>query len=782
MAAFEGSHKSLLQGVSQQVARERLDGQVAAQNNMLSDPVTNLRRRPGAAVRRMLTITGSTSGSVMAWDTDIGGYRLRVLLDRNTGTVRLLDEDYADLQTLVSTYLIAADRKDIQATTVGENFVMTNLTVKPTLGAAVSAGIEPTKRGWFYIKAGSFSKTYTVTAISGAVTRTATYTTPNGATAGDAARSTPEYIANQLYTQFLAFASDLVPTVSGAFVHMTTPAAQTLTLSTDSYSSFVITSGAAFLQSTSDLPARLPPAGDGYIIGTTSLRTPVYFQYNSAKQAWLESGAYGSPAELLNMPVVLRRNDADTAFEFDTTMYEGRYSGDDESNPVPGFVERGITGTGSFQGRLVLLSGPLANLSGSGNLHRWFRSTGTEILDSDPIQVGASANSSAAYRHAAPFQKDLLLFSDKYQALIPSGNVPITPRSANVVITSTYEADMAAAPVGMGRTLAYATPRSADFFGVLEVTPSQYTDSQYTSNDVTAHIPKYMPGRCRWAVSSSVANMVLFGSTGDAYSCTVHEYLWSGPDKIQQAWHKWTFPYPISDCFFSGAEINFVFVQNEVVVIATLDPRAGELNADLATRPFLDLTYPGTVVNNVFTLDATMRTFDPELAGKTLLSNRSGTLGGEWVGTKFVTKTDATLTTVGDSFENGAVYAGIPYRSSVSPTPPNVKDSNDVLISSNKLTILRYMVGTTNSGEYEVSVVDSRVGDQPDGEIVPTLYWDSPELQPGSPRIAPNSVAIIPCRTNAETTAMLLSTEKLQELNITSLEFVCKYNQKLRRR
>jgi hypothetical protein len=137
---------------------------------------------------------------------------------------------------------------------------------------------------------------------------------------------------------------------------------------------------------------------------------------------------------------------------------------------------------------------------------------------------------------------------------------------------------------------------------------------------------------------------------------------------------------------------------------------------------------------------------------------------------------------VGDSFTEGPVYAGIPYRSSAAPTPPNVKDSNEVVISSNKLTILRYMVGTANSGEYEVSVVDSSSGGDLGTEIVPTLYWDSPELQPNQARLSTNSVAIIPCRTNAATTTMLLSTDGLQELNIVSLEFTCKYNQKLRRR
>ncbi len=782
MSAFESSHKSLLQGVSQQVPRERLSGQLASQNNMLSDAVSNLRRRPGAEVVRTISTPSATAASVLGWDTDIGGVQLKILLDTNTGTLRLLDSAYADLQTLTSSYLIAADRKSIQACAVGERMVFANLNTKPTLGASAEVGVGPARSGFFYIKAGAFSKTYSITTTINAVVTTKTYTTPDGSAVGDAALATPEYIMGQLITAMASIANVSVLVATGGFAYIAVNVGYTLVLSSSMSGAYLISSGSGFLQATSDLPARLPSQADGLVVATTSNKTPVYFKYNAAAQAWFESGYYGAPGSLTNMPIVVQRNIAGTAWEFDTTPYEGMFSGDTISNPAPPFVTRGITGVGSFQGRLVILAGPTVNMSGSGNLRRWFRSTLTELIDSDPIQVGASGNSSAAYRHAIPFQKDLVLFSEQYQALVPSGNVAITPRNATVVITSSYEADMNTRPVSLGRTLAYAKPRSADFFGVLEMSPSQYTDSQYTSDDVTSHIPKYMPGRSAWSVSSSVANLALFGSTADPYSCTVHEYLWSGPDKVQQAWHKWTFPYQISDAFFSGAKITFVFVQNGITVLCTVDPKAGTLTSELDTRPFLDFIFPGDVVAGVFTLDTTLRTFDPTLAGKAKLGSRSGELAGEWVGTTYTSTTSATLEVDGTGFMEGPVFMGIPYLSSFSPTTPTVKDANGVVISSNKLTILRYMVGTANSGEYEVLVADTALVDISDPEVEAVLYWGSRELDLGHARTSDESVAIVPCRTNAATTTLLVSTTGLQELNLISLEYACKYNQKIKRR
>lgn len=56
MSTFESSYKSLLQGVSQQIPSERLPGQLTSQLNMLSDPVTGLRRRPGVEFKAAITL------------------------------------------------------------------------------------------------------------------------------------------------------------------------------------------------------------------------------------------------------------------------------------------------------------------------------------------------------------------------------------------------------------------------------------------------------------------------------------------------------------------------------------------------------------------------------------------------------------------------------------------------------------------------------------------------------------------------------------------------------
>ncbi len=115
MGAYESSYKSQLQGVSQQIARERLDGQVTAQENMLSDAVSNLRRRPGAGFTYSIAFPGATEDRLVAWPAELSGQRVQVLLNTVDGTVKVLDTAYAVLATLVSSYLITTSPDTIQA-------------------------------------------------------------------------------------------------------------------------------------------------------------------------------------------------------------------------------------------------------------------------------------------------------------------------------------------------------------------------------------------------------------------------------------------------------------------------------------------------------------------------------------------------------------------------------------------------------------------------------------------------------------------------------------------
>ena len=777
MSAFESSYKSLLQGVSQQLPRERLPGQVGSQENMLSDAVTNVRRRPGAAYRFNLPMPGGSFDNIKAWYTDIAGETVHIILNCSNGDITILDDTYAVLDTLSGgAYLTTATPAHIRAATVGDELFLLNRDIKPTAVAAVG-GTSPTLRGYFYISAGAFSRQYTITLQNSNGSVTGTYTTPTGAGAGDAALSTPAYINAQLVSSLNAGGAvglgfTLNSTTAYTYV---ASSVGTCTVNSSTGSAYVQVSKDAYTSVTGNLPAELPSGANGFIMRVGDVRTPQYYKFDSAASAWLESGSFDSPASITNVPVSITRITG--TWTLLTTDFEGRLAGDEESNANPKFLTNGITGIGTYQGRLALLAGPFVRLSASNKPRRMYRSTITSVLDSDPIEVGSSANSSASYEYAVPFQKDLILFSAEYQALVPSGNAAITPRTATVVLTSTHAADMTSPPVTLGRTLMYPTPLSEDFFGVLEMVPSQYTDSQYLSTPATPHLPKYMGGRCRFSVSSGVSGTVILAPSGDTKALIVHEYMWDGDQKVQKAWHRWSFKYDIAAAYFSNEQVTVLFVQNDTLVGCALDPRAGLLTPTAQQRPFLDFHTTLEITDNVVTPPAWLLTFDPTALDSVTLAKVDGDLAGEQVG---FTVDGSTLRTV-RSHPSGPVALGFTYFSGLSPTPPVVKDFNDVVISTNKLTVLRYLVSTENSAEYEVLVRD-RHSESPEAYGVGTLYWSSSELELGAAQVASESVAVVPCRTNANSTTVLVFTEGTGELNIVALEYVLKYNQKIKRR
>ena len=874
MSTFEAAFKSLLQGVSQQIPSERLPGQLSAQLNMMSDPVTNLRRRPGAAYAHSFEWEDATDANIVTWFTDVAGQRCHVLLNTSNGKIKLLDEQYNTLADLEGgAYLTTSDPTKIRAATVGNEFFIGNCGVQPYT-EAVWPGDVPSTYGFFYIVAGAFGKGYTLSIGS----TTTTYTTPSGSGAGDSAYAAPEYIAKALVNQlrgsvatavridslpanftlqkyngsawvavvigdvftkeqlvadtlrinntntaqrsdtfkasiqlsagwhttqasvyYTVFASttqvlnnigafcalvDDLPELAG--ITMSRESAYVLvrgtgvTVNTQTGQSYMIASKNSWVSSASVLPARLPSAANGMVVSVGSSELPQYFKYDSASTRWLECAEYGSPTALKNMPVGLYYDG--TTWLVSPVDFEGRFAGNDASNPSHEFITYGITGLGTYQGRLVILSGPMVSLSGSGNPRRFYRSTVTSVLMDDPIEIGSSMNSSAAYEHAIPFQKDLVLLSKAYQAVLPSGNAAISPTTATIVPTSSYEVDTTSAPIVIGRTLLYATPRSADFFGVFEMVPSSYTDSQYVSQDSTPHLPKYMAGRCRFAVSSSVSNMALFAPSADTRSLIVHEYHWDGDTKVQQSWHTWTFPYPVARAYFASEKIVLLFVRNSMCVLCTIDPRVGVLTFDYARRPFLDMYVMSSITDHDVPMPSWMQAFDTGMIHDIKLVSTTGALAGEPVGFSVGGGAIADTITTVRSHPSGNVGIGTPYRSMFSPTTPQIRDYNQSVIHSGKATLLHYALGTKNSAEFNVMVSDLHDQTMVSESVGSTLYWSSAELALGRSLYSTASVSIIPCRTDLRTTACSVYTDGPGELNAVSLEYVAKYHPKIKRR
>ena len=520
----DGVIPSLLQGISQQIPRERLPGQVGTQQNMVSDLVTGIRRRPGIQHIKTLSLPYDVNpNSVQSKYIELDTAGWHVYLNALSGTLTAVSTDFGTVHSATHPYFLASNGLASTLSTVadGDYLWVLNKGVKPTLGTVDTLKQNPARSGFAYAKTGAFSKSYTVLVVvtnsaGASASYTKTYTTPTGTADGDAAKSNPEGIASGLYT--LLTAADKPGWLSverdGAYLAFTTTAefGASCTVSTSSGSTYLGTSGTMNVNLVSDLPPNLPSSANGFLCAVgTSTKALQYYRWDGSKRTWYETGDYAAAKTLANMPVRVSISST-TGITVDAPAFEGRVAGDDENNPYPQFIGKTLTGISAYQGRLVLMSGAYLNFSAANKPLRFMRSTATQLLSEDAIERGSGSATAASYHFAVPYNRDLLAISSTHQSVVPASTSGLTPASAVVLLSTKQALDVLAEPTVVGRSLMYCTPISADYFGIGELLPSDTTASQYVASELTNHIPRYMKGRCRSIAASSAASIALFTS------------------------------------------------------------------------------------------------------------------------------------------------------------------------------------------------------------------------------------------------------------------------------
>lgn len=790
MSSLEGTIPSLLQGVSQQIPRERKDGQLGAQVNMLSDPVTGIRRRPPAMLLNNATgITAPTTGNLFTAYIERGTDGRHLVINTTTGQWWLLAKNTgAVVNSGTNSYLQASiGAASIQTASINGLTYILNTEKQPATATSNTGKLNPANTGFMLITSASFSKSWDVTVSWTGGSVTGRFTTWDSSEAGNAAWTGANYVLNALrngtdgqgnsaqspspITPINAEVTAAGGTVTVSNNTMFITGLPNCTVTTASGSTFAVASNQMRVNQESDLPYALPSAANGAIcrVGAAGADA-TYYQFDYANRIWNEVGAYNSTSSITNMPLELAADDNIIARTF-----EGRLAGDDDTNADPYFVDNGyITGIAAFQGRLVILSGAGISMSASGLYTRFYRSTVTSLLDTDRIDIASASAQDSVFRNALQFNRDLVVFGDSMQAVVP-GSGALTPTNASVSLTSEFSADSRVSPIVAGQTVLYPNRRNSDYAGILEFVPSPYTASQYTSTDATVHLPRYIPGRIVKMSLSSVTNIGFIQYSGETKSLLVHEYLWDTEGKKQAAWHKWTFQQEILSVH-SQSEVMYLFTRNPstgIVQIQTIDPRAGFVADGVYNMPYTDAQVGVVVSGGKFTVPANLQ--GGAYATDLLLTYPSSSaLSGDVVG---VASYAGTVGTVSRGVPDGTYTCGFKIPSSFTITPPILKDGNGNIVGSGHVRLIRLDAAARKSGNFDVAVVDSSRSISNSGEYS-GLIMNSSELSPDlAPRFDLGNI-IVPCRTNSDTTEVTFSTDLALEMNILDISYILKYNQR----
>lgn len=318
-----------------------------------------------------------------------------------------------------------------------------------------------------------------------------------------------------------------------------------------------------------DVPGKNPTGTNPLLIGKLNSVVSVDFNPNGGEEAegWtayesLGTGVYeetyrrGARTTYMpsTMPHVLVR-EADGSFTFKEGEWGERMVGDEQSVPAMSFVGKQIHDAFFYRNRLGFITDDSIILSKAGLFFDFWADTAKEVLDSDPIDLTLNSTEISTLRYAVPFNSDLIVFGETSQYTVTAQGA-LTPRTINAQPTTNFSSSKDVRPLPLGQNLYFSSQRKP-WEGVWEYYVMQNA-YQTSAQEVTQHVPRYIPQGVHQLAGSPSENMILALTSGEPNALFVYQFLWANDEKVQESWGKWT---------FSGSVLGAVFIQSRVYLV-----------------------------------------------------------------------------------------------------------------------------------------------------------------------------------------------------------------------
>lgn len=773
---------NLIGGVSQQGEAIRRPTQTELQNNAYPSLVEGNSKRPPAEFLAKLydgTLGPSYHHTINRED---GHYKV-VITD---GDLFVVDMDTGSEVTVAfpdgKGYLSASSpRQDFHAITVSDSTFILNKTVATAMSASTSA--DPGPQAVVDVQAGNYATTYEIE-IDGTVEASVKTSET------DVNETDTTWIAEELQDQLeTALGTGWTIDISGSTLWIRKDDASDFAVkATDSMGNTNIVAVKDTVQRFALLPTVAPADMVVQVMGDDLSRFDDYyvkFRPNNSSSSfdsgvWEETVAPGISDELdaTTMPHRLIE-ETDGTFTFEQLTWEKRKAGDDDSAPVPSFVGYKLADVFFHKDRLGLLAQGNAVLSRASEYFSFFRDTVTTLLDTDPIDSAVSRSETLIY--AAPYRRNLLMFTRRTQHILQGSDI-LSPKTVETPQTTTYEASTTCRPASSGANLFFGYP-TGRFSGVREYLATEVTDEDDAAN-IAKHVPKYIEGSII-KMTVSTAEDVLCVLTDDTPKAVyVYNFYWSGNEKLQSAWHRFTFDGDVLDIEFIQSALYITIQRSDGVYVEMIQLDPGRQDAGTTYVTHLDrridessvtATYDGNTDQTTFELPyepnednvvVVTRTDDDEIPGVQIdIEDVTGdeiTVNGDH---------SSTPVFIGEVFE---------YRYRL-PRPflrENRGGQSSAAVAGGRLQVQKYLLRYDRSGYFEAHVTTNNR----DTHVIP---FTGRQLGTGSAAIGEvrlnSGVMTIPVRSRNDRLTVDLVSKSYLPCRFLSAEWQARYINDVRR-
>ena len=314
----------------------------------------------------------------------------------------------------------------------------------------------------------------------------------------------------------------------------------------------------------------------GYIVQVKNARMAdeddYYLRFDGQNQndgagAWSECAKPGIDKNFTNMPIVIQRTSVAETFEVKQFVYQDRRVGDENTNPLPSFIETSdgepksnnntfigrINKVLFFRNRLAFLSGENVILSRPGTLGKpdFFVVSALTTAASDPIDISAASMFPSELFDGIEISAGLVVFSTNQQFILTSDDTVLNPDTAKLKSISTFNYNKNIPPISLGTTLAYID--NSGRFSRLNEMANVQREGEPDVVEVSKTVPTLLPKEIDLLTNSRENSIILIGKTG-SNEVSGYKYLNIADKRQQAAWFKWKFNRPIKYHFIINDE------------------------------------------------------------------------------------------------------------------------------------------------------------------------------------------------------------------------------------